>query len=85
MQQVLHHLITRHLLGHAGLKSDEAYSSAVTLMQRFGSAAQLNIYLHCLVLDCVYRPRAYSAPDSLKCRTKRTTPSRQCYTTSSPE
>ena len=29
--------------------------SAVTLIQRFGSAANLNIHLHCLVLDGVYR------------------------------
>ena len=28
---------------------------AVTLIQRFGSAANLNIHLHCLVLDGVYR------------------------------
>jgi Putative transposase len=27
----------------------------VTLIQRFGSAANLNIHLHCLVLDGVYR------------------------------
>ncbi|MGH8647143.1 MAG: transposase, partial [Gammaproteobacteria bacterium] len=27
---------------------------AVTLIQRFGSAANLNIHLHCLVLDGVY-------------------------------
>ena len=27
----------------------------VTLIQRFGSAANINIHLHCLVLDCVYR------------------------------
>ena len=40
-----------HLLGQAGLKPDEADSGAVTLIQRFGSAANLNIHLHCLVLD----------------------------------
>jgi len=31
------------------------HSGAVTLIQRFGSAANLNIHLHCLVLDCVCR------------------------------
>jgi len=31
------------------------HSGAVTLIQRFGSAANLNIHLHCLVLDGVYR------------------------------
>ena len=53
--QVVHRVITRHLLGQAGLKADEADSGAVTLIQRFGSAANLNIHLHCLVLDGAYR------------------------------
>ena len=48
-------LITRHLLEQTGFKADEADSGAVTLIQRFGSAASLNIHLHCLVLDGVYR------------------------------
>ena len=37
--QVVHCVITRFLLGQAGLKADEADSGAVTLIQRFGSAA----------------------------------------------
>ena len=41
--QVVHRVITRFLLGQAGLKADEADSGAVTLIQRFGSAAKLNI------------------------------------------
>jgi hypothetical protein len=53
--QVVHRVITCHLLGQAGLKADEADSDAVTLIQRFGWAANLNIHLHCLVLDGVYR------------------------------
>ena len=40
--QVVHRVITRHLLGQAGLKPDEADSGAVTLIQRFGSAANLS-------------------------------------------
>ena len=55
MLQVVHRVITRHLLGQVGLKADEADSGAVTLIQRFGSAANLNIHLHYLVLDGVYR------------------------------
>jgi len=43
--QVVHRVITRHLLGQAGLKADEADSGAVALIQRFGSAANLNIHL----------------------------------------
>ena len=34
---------------------EQADGGAVTLIQRFGSAANLNIHLHCLVLDGVYR------------------------------
>ena len=41
--QVVHREITRHLLGQAGLKADEADSGAVTLIQRFGSAANLMV------------------------------------------
>ena len=48
-------MITRHLLDQTGFKADEADSGAVTLIQRFGSAANLNTHLHCLVLDGVYR------------------------------
>ena len=60
--QVVHRVITRFLLKQAGVKTDEADSGAVTLIQRFGSAANLNIHLHCLVLDGVYRCDADGAP-----------------------
>jgi len=61
--QVVHRLITRHLLGQAGLEADEADSGAVTLIQRFGSAANLDTHLHCLVLDGVYRRGADGTPE----------------------
>ena len=60
--QVVHRVIACHLLGQAGLKADEADSGAVTLIQRFGSAANLNINRHCLVLDGVHRRSAEGAP-----------------------
>ena len=41
----------------AGVKLSRADTGAVTLIQRFGSAANLNIHLHCLVLDGVYLNR----------------------------
>jgi len=53
--QVVHRVITCHLLDQTGLQAFKADSGAVTLIQRFGSAANLNIHLHCLVLDGVYR------------------------------
>ena len=60
--QVVQRLVERHLLDHTGLKSDEGQGGAVTLIQRFGSAANLNIHLHCLVLDGVYRCDGDGAP-----------------------
>ncbi|MFY7866514.1 transposase zinc-binding domain-containing protein [Roseateles sp.] len=60
--QVVHRVVTRHLLGRAGLKPEEGHGGAVTLIQRFGSAANLNIHLHCLVLDGVYRCGADGVP-----------------------
>jgi hypothetical protein len=60
--QVVQHVTTRHLLDVAGIKADEGHGGAVTLIQRFGSAANLNIHLHCLVLDGVYRCGADGVP-----------------------
>jgi len=53
--QVIHRAISTFLIKRAGLKRSEAQTGAITLIQRFGSAANLNIHLHCLVLDGVYR------------------------------
>jgi len=47
-------VIATHLIRQAGVKRSEAATGAVTLIQRFGSAANLNIHLHGLVLDGVY-------------------------------
>jgi uncharacterized protein (DUF983 family) len=60
--QVVQRVITRHLLDAAELPADEGQGGAVTLIQRFGSAANLNIHLHCLVLDGVYRRGANGVP-----------------------
>ena len=68
MLQVVQRVVTRHLLGQAGLKPDEADSGAVTLIQRFGSAANLNIHLHCRVLDGVYRCGADGVPVFVEAR-----------------
>ena len=52
--QIVHRVIATFLIKQTGLKRAEAATGAVTLIQRFGSAANLNIHLHCLVLDGVY-------------------------------
>jgi hypothetical protein len=58
--QVVQRVVTRHLLDGVGLKGEEGQGGTVTLIQRFGSAA--NIHLHCLVLDGVYRCGADGVP-----------------------
>ena len=56
--QCIHRVIATFLIKQSGLPRAQAHSGAVTLIQRFGSAANLNIHLHCLVLDGVYRSSA---------------------------
>jgi hypothetical protein len=48
--------LSTHLARQAGFKKKEAYTGAVTLIQRFGSALNLNlnIHFHMLFLDGVY-------------------------------
>jgi len=51
---VAQRVLTRHLLDRPGLKADDGHGGAVTLIQRFGSAANLKnlkMNLHCLVLE----------------------------------
>ena len=52
---MIHRVIAGFLVKRAGFKLSRADTGAVTLIQRFGSAANLNIHLHCLVLDGIYR------------------------------
>jgi hypothetical protein len=47
--QVIHRVIATFLIKHAGLHRRQADTGAVTLIQRFGSAANLTIPRHCLV------------------------------------
>jgi hypothetical protein len=53
--QRIHRVVAAFLVKQSGLKRGQAHTGAVTLIQRFGSAANLNIHLHCMVLDGVYR------------------------------
>ncbi len=53
--QVVNRAISSFLIKQAGLKRSQAQGGAVTLIQRFGSAGNLNIHLHHLALDGVYR------------------------------
>ncbi len=60
--QVVQRVLSRDLHEQAGLKVGEGDCGSVTLIQRFGSSANLNIHLHCLVLDGVYRTNAKGEP-----------------------
>ncbi|MBK7249884.1 MAG: transposase [Gammaproteobacteria bacterium] len=51
---VVYRTISRHLLHKAGLKHSSGATGAVTLVQRFGSALNLNVHFHMLFLDGVY-------------------------------
>ncbi len=51
---IVHRVISSHLIHKAGHSLKESATGAVTLIQRFGSALNLNIHFHILFLDGVY-------------------------------
>ena len=53
--EIVQRVITGYLVKKSALPRSEIHTGAVTLIQRFGSAANLNIHFHSLVLDGVYR------------------------------
>jgi hypothetical protein len=81
--QVVQRVLTRHLLDRAGprvgLSADEGHGGAVTLIHRFGSAANLNIRLHCLALDEVYRCDGDGVPTSSRSVRPPTTSRTLCF------
>jgi len=52
---IVYRAISAHLIRKAGLTRASAVTGAVTLIQRFGSALNLNVHFHLLVLDGIYR------------------------------
>ncbi len=52
--RIIHRAVNSHLIKQAGIERKHAATGAITLIQRFGSAANLNTHLHALVLDGVY-------------------------------
>ena len=54
---IVYRVIATHLIKKAGFSSQTAHTGAVTLIQRFGSALNLNIHFHMLFLDGVYVER----------------------------
>lgn len=51
---IVYRTISAHLLKKARLTRASGATGAVTLIQRFGSALNLNIHFHLLVLDGAY-------------------------------
>jgi hypothetical protein len=51
---IVYRAISTHLLNKAGFSLKEGATGAVTLIQRFGSALNLNVHFHILCLDGVY-------------------------------
>ena len=51
---IVYRAIETHLIHQAGQTRHTARTGAVTLIQRFGSALNLNIHFHMLFLDGVY-------------------------------
>ncbi len=51
---IVYRAIAAHLIKQAGYTQQSARTGAVTLIQRFGSALNLNIHFHMLFLDGVY-------------------------------
>ena len=59
---IVYRIIATHLAHKAGFRCKDVTTGAVTLIQRFGSALNLNIHFHLLVIDGVYVPRDNAAP-----------------------
>lgn len=57
MLGIVYRFIATHLIKKASFRKKIARFGAVTLIQRFGSALNLNIHLHMLFLDGVYVDR----------------------------
>ena len=52
--RIIYRIISTYLIKKAGYNKKTARTGAVTLIQRFGSALNLNIHFHMLFLDGVY-------------------------------
>jgi hypothetical protein len=59
---VVYRTISGHLLGVARLTRTTGHTGAVTLIQRFGSALNLNVHLHMIFIDGAYRSDGVARP-----------------------
>ena len=56
---IVYRTLATHITKKAGYNKQTAQTGAVTLIQRFGSALNLNIHFHMLYLDGVYTKDNY--------------------------
>jgi hypothetical protein len=52
---VVHRLLVRHFASRVAARDTRVRTGAVEVIQRFGSAAKLNVHFHCLALDGAHR------------------------------
>ncbi|ASO73219.1 hypothetical protein Aba7804_20660 (plasmid) [Acinetobacter baumannii] len=57
---IVYRVIATHLVKKAGHTHQVAKTGAVTLIQRFGSALNLNVHFHMLFLDGVYVEQSHA-------------------------
>ena len=62
LSQSLYRTISGHLLSEARLTRRTGHTGAVTLIQRFGSALNLNVHLHMIFVDGAYRSDGVAPP-----------------------
>ena len=55
---IVNRAISIYLINKAGFKVTQAHTGAVTLIQRFGSALNLNLHFHMLFIDGVFSPKS---------------------------
>ena len=72
---IVYRVIATHLIKKVGYSNKTSRTGAITLIQRFGSALNLNIHFHMLFLDGVYTER--SVGDSARFRWVRSPTSRE--------
>jgi hypothetical protein len=51
VMSIIHRAISTHIVNKAGFTDKQAKTGAVTLIQRFGSALNLNVHFHMLFLE----------------------------------
>jgi hypothetical protein len=68
VMQIIHRAISTHIVNKAGFTNKQAKTGAVTLIQRFDSALNLNIHFHMLFLEDAISEQRSNMTDHWKVR-----------------